>query len=145
MISTDAAILSAIMVTSGTQTTPALPGGIFAWIICNSRKRSPIGGWLMFYYWQLYSGSLMSAIFFGINLNSYVPENFNVPNRFVLFIISAVPALLLLLIQVAVATILLTVRTSDMLLLLRWVIAVGIVAAVVEGVIDVAYFPDNLV
>jgi hypothetical protein len=141
----DGALLSSILASSGSQTTPALPGGIIAWAVCNSRKRSPIGGWLMFYYWQLYSGLIMSAVLFGANLESYIPEYFNSPNRYALFLASAAPGLILLLVEIAVATLLLIARARDMLLLLRWVIVANIVAAIVAGIIDAEYFPDNLV
>lgn len=47
MLVADVAIL-AIAASSGNPSTPFVPGGIIAWIICNGRKRNPIGGWLLF-------------------------------------------------------------------------------------------------
>ncbi len=64
----------------------------------------------MLFYWQLYSGVLISAVFFAINIQSYVPENFDSSSIFALFIASAVPGLLLLVLECAVATLLLTAR-----------------------------------
>ncbi len=62
---------------TSTQYTPTFPGGILlAWLICNGAKRNPIGGWLLFFYWQLYAGILMTAFFFAMNIQSYIPENF---------------------------------------------------------------------
>src|SRR5580658_6597383 len=91
------------------------PGFLIAWLICNGRKRSPIGGWLFFFYWQLYSGLLISAAFFAMNLQSYVPENFDNSRQFVLFLASSVPGLVLFAIKCAVGTLLLSARTWDML------------------------------
>jgi Pyridine nucleotide-disulphide oxidoreductase, dimerisation domain len=71
------------------------PGILIAWLICNGRKRSPVGGWLFFFYWQLYSGLLISAVFFAGNIQSYVPENFDTPSQFALFMASSVPGLVL--------------------------------------------------
>ena len=130
---------------TGSQTTPALPGSIVAWIVCNARKRNPIGGWLLFFYWQLYGGLLMAAVFFTINIQSYVPENFDSHTRFAMFLLSAVPGLLLLSIQAVVATIALGVQTRDMLALLRGVLVAETIAACVALVIDITYFPDNAV
>jgi len=48
-------------------------------------------------------------------------------------------------VQLAVPTILIPVRTWDRMKLLRWLIAGEIAAAIIGTVIDVGYFPDNLV
>ena len=128
---------------SSSSTTPTLPGGILAWIICYRARRSEIGGWLLFFYWQLYGGLLMTAVFFSMNLQSYVPENFDTAEKFALFLLSVVPSLILYLAQVAVGTTLLSVRTWDILKLLRWLTAGQVVAGVISMVIDANYFPDN--
>src|SRR5712692_8120634 len=110
------AVILAAASSSGSQYTPTYPGGIIvAWLICNGAKRNPIGGWLMFFYWQLYSGLLLTAVFFSINIQSYVPENFDSSEKFLLFFLSIVPVLILYLAQLAVGTILLSVRTWDLL------------------------------
>jgi hypothetical protein len=129
----------------GNQYSPTFsPGFLIAWLICNGRKRKPIGGWLFFFYWQVYSGLLLSGVFFAVNIQSYVPENFENLRTFGLFLASAVPGLVLYVVKTAVATLLLSARTWDMLKLLRWVMVVEFGAAVLAGVLDAAYFPDNL-
>jgi hypothetical protein len=130
---------------TGSQNSPTFsPGFLIAWLVCNGRKRNPIGGWLFFFYWQLYSGLLMTVVFFATNLQSYVPENFASTSQFALFLASAVPGLLLFVIKLAVATILLSVRTWDMLKLLRWVMVTELAADLLSAGIDSVYFPDNL-
>jgi len=136
------AALLAVFASSGTQSTPMLPGGIVAWIICNGRKRNPIGGWLLFYYWQLWSGLVLSAAFFAMNIQSYVPENFDNEKLFAIFLASSVSTLLVLLIQVVVATMLLSFRTPDMLSLLRWTLVVSVVAFASGIAIDAKYYPE---
>jgi hypothetical protein len=128
---------------SATQTTPTLPGGIIAWIICNARKRNAIGGWLLFYYWQLYSTVLISAVFFATNIQSYVPENFDSGSRYALLLCAALPGLVLLLAQTIIATISIGVQTADMLLLLRSILGAQVLAGTAEVVIDVFYFPNS--
>lgn len=129
---------------SSSTTTPTIPGGILAWIICYRARRYEIGGWLLFFYWQLYGGLLMTALFFSMNLQSYVPENFDDSHKFYMFMASVVPFLILYLAQVAVGTILLSVRTWDLLQLLRWVTAGQVLGAILSLVIDSSYFPDNV-
>jgi hypothetical protein len=86
----------------------------------------------------------MTAIFFCINFQSYVPENFDQASRYYLFLASAVPTIVIFLLQGAVATILISVRTWDMLELLRWLLVAQVVAAAAAVLIDVKYFPDNV-
>jgi hypothetical protein len=140
----DAALLT-LLTGTGTQSTPMLPGGIVAWIICNGRKRNPIGGWLLFYYWQLWSGLVVSAVFFALNIQSYVPENFDNGKLFAIFLAASVPTLLVLLVQAVVATMLLSFRTADMLRLLRWTLAASVVAFASGIAIDAKYYPENAV
>jgi hypothetical protein len=129
----------------GSQYSPTFsPGYLIAWWICNGRKRNPIGGWLLYFYWQLYAGLLMSSVFFVVNIQSYIPENFESTSTYSLFLLSAVPSLLLLVVKCAVATLLLQARTWDMLKLLRWIMIADLAADIIATGIDGAYFPDNM-
>ncbi|HKE87608.1 MAG TPA: hypothetical protein VKB50_27815 [Vicinamibacterales bacterium] len=119
------------------------PGYLIAWIVCNSKKRNPIGGWLLLFYWQLYSGLFLTALVFAASIQNYVPENFD-SSQHMLWLASNVPPLLLFACKCSVATLLLTARTWDMLRLLRWVMVAELLAAVIGMGIDVAYFPDNV-
>lgn len=136
--------LALLATSASNQYTPMAPGGIIAWVICNGRKKQQIGGWLLYYYWQLYAGALMSAAFFGIALQSYVPENFDDKSRYALFLTSTVPLLIVFAFQIAVGTFLISVRTWDLLRLLRWLMMAEIGASVIGVAIDSKYFPDNV-
>lgn len=140
------AIMAAFLVAASSTNsyTPTLPGGLIAWWICSSRKRQQIGGWLLFYYWQLYSGVLMTILFFSIAFQSYVPESYADPSKYHLFLASVIPVLVLFSVQLAIGTMLISVRTWDMLILLRWTICAELIAAVIGTMIDVTQFPDNL-
>ncbi|MGD0155815.1 MAG: hypothetical protein ABSB50_06940 [Terracidiphilus sp.] len=135
-----------LLTSSGTSNyTPGFPGGgIIAWIVCYKSRRSPIGGWLMFYYWQLYGGILLTTIFFVAAFQSYVPESFDDTGLYHLFLLSVLPSLLLYAIQVVVSTMLLSVRSWELLKLLRWILLAQLVACSVAAVIDTQKFPDNL-
>ena len=139
--------LGALIAAAGSDSnnyTPSLPGGLIAWFICNSRKRQQIGGWLLFYYWQIYSGILMTIVFFVLAFQSYVPESYDDPTKFRLFLTSTVPVLVFFAMQVAVATMLISVRTWDLLRLLRWLTIAELTSATVALLIDYRNFPDNM-
>lgn len=122
---------------------PGLPGGIIAWIICYKQRKSQIGGWLLFFFWQLYGGILMTVIFFVSGFNSYVPESYNDARTYHLFLISAVPQIVIFLMQLAVGTMLLSVRTWDMLKLMRFTVLAATIWFWVSVLIDSRAFPES--
>jgi hypothetical protein len=133
---------------SSSETRPYTPfpfGILLAWWICSRHKREPIGGWLMFFYWQVYSGILMTLLLFAFNIQGYVPENFDSTSRFTFFLASALPSIVLLFVQCAVATFLLSARTWDMVRLLRCVMIAELAFTVLATAIDARYFPENVV
>jgi hypothetical protein len=129
---------------SNSNYTPGVPGGIIAWIVCYKQRRSQIGGWLLFFYWQLYGGILLTLLFFVIAFQSYVPESFDDAGLYHLFLWSTLPILLLFATQVVVGTMLLSVRSWELLKLLRWVLVGEFAACLLAMIIDTKKFPDNL-
>jgi hypothetical protein len=139
-------LLALLLATSSNGTyTPTFPAvGLIAWIVCYKTRRQEIGGFLMFYYWHLYSGLFISLLMFGMNFESYVPESFVDPKLYHLFLVSVVPLLIVFCIQVFVATVMLSVRTWDMLLLLRNLLVVELIFALFGLAIHVVHFPENV-
>lgn len=86
----------------------------------------------------------MSILFFGMAFQSYVPESYEDPAKYHLFLASVVPVLVFFCVQLAVGTLLISVRTWDMLILLRWTIGAELVAATIGLIIDVNHLPENL-
>jgi hypothetical protein len=124
--------------------TPSFPGGIVAWIVCYSRRKQAIGGFLMFYYWSLYAGILVTLLLFGVNLQSYVPESFEDEKLYHLFLVSVVPLLIVYFLQLVVASLMLRVRSLDMLRLLRGLLLAELACALIGVAIDLAHFQDNV-
>jgi len=85
----------------------------------------------------------MTVVFFAINIQSYVLENFDSGKKFAFFLMSVLPSLILYLAQTAVGTILLSVRAWDLLVLLRWLVGAQVVFGIISIAIDANYFPDN--
>lgn len=86
----------------------------------------------------------MTLVFLGMGLQSYVPESFDDRHRYFLSLMSIVPNLIVLALEIAVATMLVSVRTWDLLRLLRGLMIAGLIFAAIGTLIDVNYFPDNL-
>jgi hypothetical protein len=124
--------------------TPSFPGGIVAWIVCYSRRKQEIGGFLMFYYWSLYAGILVTLLLFATNLQSYVPESFEDERLYHLFLVSVVPLLIVYSMQVVVASLMLRVRTGDMLRLLRGLLLAELACSLIGVTIDMMHFKDNV-
>jgi hypothetical protein len=139
-------LVAAFLASSSTSTpyTPSFPGGIIAWIVCYKQRRSEIGGWLLFYYWHLYAGVLLTLMFFALAFQSYVPESFQNPTDYHLFLVTAVPSIVLFAVEVAIGTMLISVRTWDMLCLLRWVMVASVIWEAIAITINSQKFPDNV-
>ena len=133
----------ALYVATNNDFIPAFPVGIIACIVCNMRKRSEFGGWLLFFYWQLYSGAVLTVFLFLRNFQAYVPENFaSHASRHNWFMITAGSTIVILALQVAVGTMLIVVRSWDMVQFLRILLAAQVVAMVGAIIVDANYFPN---
>jgi hypothetical protein len=133
----------ALYLASNNDFIPAFPVGIIACIVCNMRKRSEFGGWLLFFYWQLYSGAVLTGFLFLRNFQAYVPENFIThASRHHWFMITAVSTIVILALQVAVGTMLIVIRSWDMVQFLRILLAAQALAMVASIIVDANYFPN---
>jgi hypothetical protein len=133
----------ALYVATNSDFIPAFPVGIIACIVCNMRKRSEFGGWLLFFYWQLYSGAVLTIFLFLGNFQAYVPENFAThASKHHWLMITAVSTIVILALQIAVGTMLIVVRSWDMLQFLRILLAAQIVAMLAALIVDANYFPN---
>jgi len=126
-------------------TNPLGLGGIVAWIVCAKRKDRSIGGWLLFYYWQIFAGAAFAAFLLTTEgYASYMPEIHRRPLDFWLFFISAMPSVALLWVQAGTALMLLCVRTWDALQLLRYILVATAVFEWIALTIDIYKFPQNV-
>jgi hypothetical protein len=112
---------------------------IFA-IAAAVRKREPIGGWLMFFYYQLYAGTLVSAIILSRTYHAYTLRPWSNEARHILFVVAAVPRMVGFLIVASVASILLAKRNLMWLERLRFVFAIELLFMSISLVIDFVSF-----
>ena len=78
-------------------------GIITTWAICNARKHKAIGGWLLYYYMQLFGGIVFFILFTLLSIETIV-ENLNIANwgneimQYFLYVVSIIPTDILLII-----------------------------------------------
>lgn len=134
-----------LLAANGGQTrTPGVGGGglLIMWYICHRRRHNPIGGWLLFYYIQLYLGALFSLLIVAASLEYYSPSSWDDSGLYAISLISSVPQLVLVAAQVAVATALLKVRSWRLVSYLKGVLAALIAFGLLSLALDYGHFPD---
>lgn len=139
----------AILAASETQShsNPTAPlGALIMWFICWQARKKPIGGWLLYFFIQLYLGlALAILLLFAVSLRNYNPALWPSANLYLLFLLSSAPPLLLLSAQAVIGTFLLRTRDWKWVQILRNILIADAVAVAVSFAIDSSYFKDNLV
>jgi len=136
---------NALAASSGTRSQPAAGGALFiAFAIAYLSRRRAIGGWLLYFYVQLYLSSLVSLILVGLNLSNLNPAQWDNSMLYVMFFLSVVPVLINGIIEIFAATKLLFRRNEQNLKFLRKVLIALVVTSGVGLVIDIQFFKDEL-
>ena len=131
--------------TGDAPTHPAAGAGIFvAFAIAYVSRRRSIGGWLLYYYLQLYFSFLISFVFVPQLLSNLSPSNWEDSLLYVMFLLSVVPVMAIQLLEVVVATILLFRRSEQNLKILRKTLIALVVTSAIAVPIDITYFGDTL-
>lgn len=118
--------------------------GLFlAWAIAYLTRRRAIGGWLLYFYIQLYLSLLIALLFIPRVIANLNPGSWDSANLYVLFFLSTVPVLLTQAFEAYAATLLLARRNESNLRVLRFaLIALAVSSGVALG-IDIGYFSDG--
>ncbi len=122
----------------------AAVGALIMWWICSRRKQQPIGGWLLYYFIQLYLGFVLVLFMTVIALENYRPAAWEDCTLYYLFLLSTVPGFLIEIAQVVVATGLLRVREWRWVNYLRMVLVVDLVFVGIAMAIDAMHFQDSI-
>lgn len=123
----------------------AFSGSLFiAWAIAYLSRRRAIGGWLLYFYIQLYLSFLVSLLFLPTIFTNLRPDEWGTAKLYVLFIISTVPVVLLTAAEVYAATKLLVRRTESNVKILRKVLLALAAASAIALGIDLAFFEDTV-
>lgn len=131
--------------TANATQNPAAGTGIFiafAIALYLSRRRA-IGGWLLYFYFQLYIGILISLFFIPQIISNLDPNQWDDSFLYVMSFLSVVPVLVLQLLKVAIATFLLFQRNKRNVKYLRNIIFCLVLANTGAVIIDLLYFKDD--
>lgn len=138
--------------TPATPVTPAPLGGfalvltLIIWYVCASRRKKEIGGWLLYYYIQLYIGAFTVALITVGTSESYLPKAWvNSPDLYPLFLLTAIPSLLLYGAQFVVAERLRLSRKYAYVPILRYILFADLAFSLIATVINNKYFVESSV
>jgi hypothetical protein len=134
---------------------PTAPIGLVIIAICVARKKEEIGGWLLLFHIGNYQSILVSIPLLVMNRETYLPSSWgDEQGLYFLFIFSVVPGLIWMPVQLFFAERLRMNRAKprapgetpeDRLRVLQRVLYVALGFAVVGLVVDIAYFPENII
>jgi hypothetical protein len=110
-------------------------------IVYLSRRRA-IGGWLLYFYVQLYLSLAISMVFLTHVISNLNPKQWDNSFLYVMFFLSVVPVLLVEVIEVIVATRLLFRRNENSVRALRNTLLALVITSTATIAIDQGYFRD---
>ena len=134
----------ALAATSGTRNQSAAGGALFvAFAIVYLSRRRAIGGWLLYFYIQLYSSFAISLIFVPQVLTNLNPKQWDNSFLYVMFFLSVVPVIVVEFIEIIAATKLLFRRNEQNVNFLKKILVALVATSAIALVIDIAYFSDD--
>jgi hypothetical protein len=127
-------------------TTPfgGAPGALLMWWICSRRKEQPIGGWLLYFYIQLYVSAAVSLVFIALSVKNYNPDIWHSMTLYWLWVISVLPAQFLMIVQVVLGSIMLKRREWKWVQYLKLAFGLDFAFALLSTCIDNWHFADNV-
>lgn len=129
----------------GTAGQNPVGGGLFlGFAIAYLSRRRQIGGWLLYFYMQLYGSVLITSLLLPATLTQLSPAAWDSSNQYVWFFLSTAPVLLALVAEVAIATYLLFRRSEFTVALLKRALLCLVVTSSAALAIDLAYFDEGV-
>jgi len=123
---------------------PATGVGLFiAFAIAYLSRRRAIGGWLLYFYIQLYLGLFISFLFIPQVIANLNPSEWGDSFLYVMFFLSVAPVLLAQIAEAVIATMLLFKRNENSVKLMRNTLYVLVGASAAAVGIDIAYFAED--
>jgi hypothetical protein len=121
-------------------------GPLCMYWLCNSQKHKSIGGWLLYFYTQVYLGvPLVLVVFLNSSLPHLRASRWHDQTAFALFTLKAILPLIMITAQAIMATVLLKKREWIVVNLLRGLFVADLLSAVFCVAIDRMYWPSMVV
>lgn len=113
-------------------------------IACLTRRRA-IGGWLFYFYLQLFLGLLLWPLLFATNIfKNLSPSEWQSSKEYALFLLSTVPLYTTMCIETFFATIVLFRRDIEHVRFVRYSLLAFVAAALLSLIIDIAQSDENI-
>ncbi len=144
-------VLAAIPALAASSSPSYMPGlvalgPLWMYWLCNSQKHKAIGGWLLYFYIQIFVGV---PLVFGVFLITAVPHlqasRWHDQTAFALFMLKSILPLVMFMAEATMATILLKKREGMMVNLLRGLFVADLLSAVFCVAINWMYWPSTAV
>lgn len=131
---------------AGTSSTSAQPAYAGMWVMLGLvylTRRRPIGGWLFYFYLQLYFSAVIVTLLTATQVANFDMSKWSDAKLYVWYVLSTVPQLAVQAWVVVSAAVLQARRTAKNLERVRMVTALYAAVVAVGMVIDVAYFKET--
>jgi hypothetical protein len=123
---------------------PTVRAGLFiAFAIAYLSRRRAIGGWLLYFYIQLYLSFAISLLFFPQIISNLNPKQWDNSLLYVMFILSVVPVILAEFMEIIAATKLLFRKNIKNVTFLRKILLALLTTSAIAFAIDIVYFKDD--
>ena len=107
-------------------------------------RRRAIGGWLLYFYFQLYISLIIWPLLFAINIFKLLPPSeWDDKGQYLLFLLGTVPFYMAMAAETFFATVALFRRDIEHVLHLRYALIALVVTATLSLVVDFQNSPDN--
>src|SRR3990172_4614270 len=114
-------------------------------ILSIARRKKEIGGWLLYYYVQLYTSAVFSVVILMFSFQNFLPMTWGgVTGLYFLFLLSTVSGILILFVELFFAERLRKSRNFDYLASLRIVLWIHLTVALLGLIIDLVVFQKNV-
>lgn len=137
-------IASAFADTAGSASQPFTPGfGILGFLIAYSSRRRPIGGWLLYFYMQLYLSLLITLVLTIPYIEYLSPSKWARTDLYVWYLLSVIPCLIAQGTEVVFGTLMINRRTEMNVRRLRTTILALMISTVISLLIDLKFFNEG--
>jgi hypothetical protein len=119
--------------------------GIAAVAWCISRRNEDIGGWLMFFYYQIYGSIALFLVSALGAAEKFAPSEWSETSNYLVFLASVLPRYTAFLLVGAIATVLLSKKTHAWVIYLRIALGAAIGLMALPLLLDALYFQNALI
>jgi hypothetical protein len=120
-------------------------GGLFVGLgIAYLARRREIGGWLLYFYLQLYSSLLFTLLLLPAELANLAPSAWEETGQYAWYLLSTLPPQMSTIAEVVIATYILFNRSQSGVSLLKRALLSLVITSIASTGIDLIYFPDGV-